>query len=146
MPTTLRIVNKLVKDLSHNMMQKILEIWYSIIGPVCLPGPEFEEPSGAERCKRDHRLIDGSNAEGSDGPDDAGLDDSLIATQTEKNIMVHNKDSVGHLPWDQVKVQLTPWGRDKMTAIFQMTFSNVCSWMKTFEFQMKFHWNVLHRL
>ena len=29
---------------------------------------------------------------------------------------------------------LTYWGRDKMVAIFQMTFSNAFSWMKTYKF------------
>ena len=36
-------------------------------------------------------------------------------------------------------VGLTHWGRDKMAAIFQTTFSNVFSWMKMYEFQLKFH-------
>ena len=30
---------------------------------------------------------------------------------------------------------------DKLAAISQTTFSNAFSWMKIFEFQIKFHWN-----
>ena len=37
---------------------------------------------------------------------------------------------------------LTHLGRDKMAAIFQMTFSNAFSWMKTYEFQLRFHWSL----
>ena len=41
---------------------------------------------------------------------------------------------------------LTHWGRDKMAAISQMTFSNAFSWMKRFEFLFKFHWNLFPRV
>ena len=33
------------------------------------------------------------------------------------------------------------WGRDKMAAIFQTTFSDAFSWMKMVKFQLRFHWN-----
>ena len=38
--------------------------------------------------------------------------------------------------------KLTHWGRDKMDASFQTTFSNAFSWMKMFEFRLKFHWSL----
>ena len=38
--------------------------------------------------------------------------------------------------------KLTQWGSDKMVAISQMIFSNSFSCMKTFEFQIKFHWSL----
>ena len=38
--------------------------------------------------------------------------------------------------------QLTHWGRDKMDAISQTTFSNAFSWLKMFEIQLKFHWSL----
>ena len=38
----------------------------------------------------------------------------------------------------------THWGRDKMTAILYTSFSNTFSWMRTFESQIKFHWNMFH--
>ena len=41
---------------------------------------------------------------------------------------------------------LTHWGRDKMDAISQTTFSNAFSWMKMFEFRLKFHWNMFLRV
>ena len=33
---------------------------------------------------------------------------------------------------------LTHWGRDKMAAVSQTMFSNAFSWMKMFEFRLKF--------
>ena len=36
----------------------------------------------------------------------------------------------------------THWGRDKMDAISQTTFSSAFSWMKIFEFRLKFHWSL----
>ena len=41
---------------------------------------------------------------------------------------------------------LTHWGRDKMDAILQTTFSNAFSWMKMFEFRFKFNWSVFPRV
>ena len=37
---------------------------------------------------------------------------------------------------------LTHWGRDKMATIFQATFWNGFSWMKMYEYLLKFHWNL----
>ena len=37
---------------------------------------------------------------------------------------------------------LTHWGQNKMVAILQTTFSNRFSWMKMFEFWLKFHLRV----
>ena len=41
---------------------------------------------------------------------------------------------------------LTHWGRDKMDAISQTTFSSAFSWMKMFEFRLNFHWNLFLRV
>ena len=38
--------------------------------------------------------------------------------------------------------ELTHWGRDKMTAISQTTFSSAFSWTKIFEFRLRFHWSL----
>ena len=40
---------------------------------------------------------------------------------------------------------LTHWGRDKMAAIFQTTFSNWFSWMKMYELWLKYHWSLFFR-
>ena len=40
---------------------------------------------------------------------------------------------------------LTHWGRDKITAISQMTFSNAFSWMEMHEFHSRFHWSLFLR-
>ena len=37
---------------------------------------------------------------------------------------------------------LTHWGRDKMAAALQTTFSNAFSWVKMYEFWLKFHWSL----
>ena len=41
---------------------------------------------------------------------------------------------------------LTHWGRDKMDAISQTTCSSAFSWMKMFEFRLKFHWSLFLRV
>ena len=41
---------------------------------------------------------------------------------------------------------LTHWGRDKMAAVSQTTFSNAFSWMKMLEFRFKFHWSLFLRV
>ena len=37
------------------------------------------------------------------------------------------------------------WGRDKVVAISQTTFSNEFSWMKIYEFRFMFHWGLFLR-
>ena len=54
------------------------------------------------------------------------------------------------MPWSGMTRQilcegayiLTHWGRGKIAAISQTTFSNVFSWIKTNEFRLRFHWNL----
>ena len=41
---------------------------------------------------------------------------------------------------------ITHWGRDKMAAILQTTFSNAFSWMKMLEFRLIFHWSFFLRV
>ena len=41
---------------------------------------------------------------------------------------------------------LTHWGRDKMAATSQTTFSSAFPWMKMFEFWLKFHRNLFIRV
>ena len=43
-------------------------------------------------------------------------------------------------------VFLTQWGRDKMDAISQTIFWSAFSWMKMFEFRLKFHWSLFLRV
>ena len=45
-----------------------------------------------------------------------------------------------------VVVALTHWGRDKMDAFSQTIFSSAFSWMKMFEFRLKFHWSLCLRV
>ena len=42
--------------------------------------------------------------------------------------------------------ELTHWGRDKVDAISQTTFSSAFSWMKMFELRLKFHWSLFLRV
>ena len=41
---------------------------------------------------------------------------------------------------------LTHWDRDKMDAISQTIFWSAFSWMKMFEFRLKFHWSLFLRV
>ena len=43
-------------------------------------------------------------------------------------------------------IHLTHWGRDKVDAISQMTFSSQYSWMKMLELRLKFHWSLFLRV
>ena len=55
----------------------------------------------------------------------------------------HNSNLMqNHLAPGGITVQLTCWGRDKMDAISQTTFSSAFSWMKMFEFQSRYHWSL----
>ena len=58
-----------------------------------------------------------------------------------EKLCFHNRDHFS----PQIK-ELTHWGRDKMAAIFQTTFSNAFSWMKMHEFCLRFHWTLLLRV
>ena len=51
--------------------------------------------------------------------------------------------SIWYAFWtDQSMVgELTHRGRDKMATIIQTTFSNAFSWMKIYEFLLKFYWS-----
>ena len=43
-------------------------------------------------------------------------------------------------------LQVWNWGRDKVDAISQTTFSSAFSWMKMFELRLKFHWSLFLRV
>ena len=47
--------------------------------------------------------------------------------------------SLGH-------TKLTPWGREKMDATSQTTFSSAFSWMKMYELQLKWHSSLFPRV
>ena len=47
-----------------------------------------------------------------------------------------------HLSPGDTDVIVTHWGRNKMAAIFQTTFSNAFSWMKMYTFRFRFHWSM----
>ena len=54
--------------------------------------------------------------------------------------------TAGVRTWYQQMTSLTHCGRDKMDAISQTTFSNAFSWMKMFEYRLKFHWSLFLRV
>ena len=45
-----------------------------------------------------------------------------------------------------VTIASTHWGRDKMADIFQTTLSNAFSWMKMYQFRLRFHWSLFPRV
>ena len=51
-------------------------------------------------------------------------------------------DSRSSSEFPQEPLALTHWGRDKMTAVSQTTFSKALSWMKMYKFWIKFHWRL----
>ena len=93
-------------------------------------------------------------------------DDGLLFILTEMCYQYKETSLKGHTKSNQVKhpqnplnflvggairelqpsKSLTHWGRDKMDAISQRAFSNVFSWMKMFEFRLKFHWSLFLRV
>ena len=58
----------------------------------------------------------------------------LVPNHDEVRILCVSRDAIITL------CLLTHWGGDKMAAIFQTTLSNAFSWMKMFEFRLRFHW------
>ena len=56
------------------------------------------------------------------------------------------KSSPTTLLTDKASHVLTPWGRDKMAAIFQTTFSDAFSQMKVYIFRLRFHWSLFPRV
>ena len=59
----------------------------------------------------------------------------ITAIQTFYQIWISGPRSV--IQW-----LLTHWGRDKMAAISKTTFSHAFSWMKMYEFRLRFHWSL----
>ena len=55
---------------------------------------------------------------------------------------VNDHGSIVVVRWHFIHRPLTQWGRDKMAAIFQTTFSNSFTWMKMHEFQIRFYWRL----
>ena len=48
--------------------------------------------------------------------------------------------------WPTLRIILTHWGQERMAAISQTTFSSAFSWMKIYEFRLKFHWSLCPRV
>ena len=63
---------------------------------------------------------------------------------TEMKISYHSQTAAKQSDTDNYPVTHPGW--DKMAAILQMTISNAFSWMKMFEFRLKFHWNLFPRV
>ena len=55
-------------------------------------------------------------------------------------------DCINPLALGRYDSNLTQWGRDKMADIFQTTISNAFSWMKMYEFWLRFHWTLFPRV
>ena len=73
------------------------------------------------------------------------FDDNLYVIHTQHAWPSINKFSCiweGQSWW----VRVAHWGRDKMAALFQTTFSNAFWWMKIYEFRLRFHWSLFLRV
>ena len=67
--------------------------------------------------------------------------DICKTSATEHTIMFNPMNTVSI--WHGCNDILTHWGWNKMGAISQTTFSNAISWMKIFQFRLKFCWSLL---
>ena len=69
------------------------------------------------------------------------------AFSTDGKLKTHTYIHTGErpFPWVHRDASLTHWGRDKMAAISQTTFSGAFSWMKIYEFRLRFHWSLFLR-
>ena len=61
----------------------------------------------------------------------------LAARSPKINPVIINDEAF----WHTLEGRLTHWGRDKMAAIFQTTFSNAFSRMMICEYRLKFYWS-----
>ena len=57
---------------------------------------------------------------------------------------VHNNDMRCNWKWFMALLTLTHWGRGKMDATSQTTFSSTYSWTKMYAVRLKFHWSCSH--
>ena len=62
------------------------------------------------------------------------------------HIITHPCPNFNHTMAVQLNCHLTHWGRDKMDAILQTTFSSAFPWMKMFKYRLKFHWILFLRV
>ena len=67
----------------------------------------------------------------------SGFPHQVDCRRRSSSLLPNTSTSMNHVLF---KVSLTHWGRDKMAAIFQTTFSNAFPWMKMCEFRLRFHW------
>ena len=63
-----------------------------------------------------------------------------------KSMLVKGFQGDDLIPLDDLCLALTHWGRDKMDAISQTTFSYAISSMKIVVFWLNFHWNMFARV
>ena len=67
-----------------------------------------------------------------------------------KNVLVcrlHHHELRDVIPdFNSGVAEQTNWGREKIAAISQMTFSIVFCWMKIYEFRLRFHWSFVHNV
>ena len=63
---------------------------------------------------------------------------SLSIWSMDSNFRPPHKGKGKIFPWQSWLFLLTYWGRDKMAAISQTTFSNAFSWMEMYEFRLLF--------
>ena len=74
------------------------------------------------------------------------MSSSWLEHQEEMTCVNYYEHMDGLKHWSDVSFALTHWGRDKMDAISQTTFSCAFSSMKTAVFWLNFHWNMFARV
>ena len=71
-------------------------------------------------------------------PQSQAIAKQFIDTNMHSDAFINCSSTVTQVQLDT----LTHWGRDKIDAISQTTFLISFSWMKIFEFRLKFHWSL----
>ena len=69
-----------------------------------------------------------------------------VVTQLETGVIKRFDTTGYHCFHTRSEGRLTNWGRDKINTITQTTFSSGFSWMKMFDFRLKFHWSLILRI
>ena len=79
----------------------------------------------------------------------SGLCQRIMGSYSVQDYMTEKQREYSELWWAKqgwIRDHLTHWGRDKMAAIYQTTFSNAFSWMKMYKFRLRFHWSLFQRV
>ena len=94
----------------------------------------------SRRCRRWEQICRYGNVTA------AGYNSLSVFTSGRSAVCVFRRHMHSPAAPFSLSLVLTHWGRDKMAAIFQTTFSTAFSWMKMLKSRLKFHWCLFLRV